>query len=87
MAALVEMWMSELAKLGEKVGRPRKQSLSQAIKPTHRSPGEDEEEEEGVPSSVFTLPLKSRAIRAKTHHEATLSEATIRLLMDCFSPC
>ncbi|KAF8410599.1 hypothetical protein HHK36_003131 [Tetracentron sinense] len=83
MSALVDMWMSELAKLGEKV-RPRETSRSEAIKTNHCFGKEEEEGKE--PASLLRSPPNSRVVRVQSHHESTLSEATVCMLMDRFTP-
>ncbi|KAE8008438.1 hypothetical protein FH972_004952 [Carpinus fangiana] len=73
MSAVVETWMGQLAKLGEKV-KARKPLFSKAKKG-----GEVEEAKEGV--------KESRVVQRDNNNTAMLSEATVCLLMDRFAPC
>lgn len=78
MAAVVEVCFGELAKLKEKVVRPRKLLFFQSQE------AEVAEEQLQVEATVLTCTRKPT--KAK-NQETTLSETTICLLMDRFTPC
>ncbi|XAR59502.1 hypothetical protein NMG60_11015357 [Bertholletia excelsa] len=70
MAAIVEVWIGELAKLGEKVPRPLLLNLKK-----RRNGGQKE---------GSSYPLVS--VKSDAEEKEELSEATICLLMDRFVP-
>lgn len=72
MAAVVETWVTELAKLKEKVG-PKKPFLF--ISKARGVVVEEEEEEREAEK-------ESKVV----HRETTMSEATVCMLMDRFAP-
>ncbi|TKY69156.1 hypothetical protein E2542_SST05424 [Spatholobus suberectus] len=72
MSAMLEVWMGELTKLGEKV-MPRKSLFSKAK--------EGSEEEQIVEKEA------QKEIMAVQRDSGTMSEATVCLLMDRFVPC
>ncbi|GMN37502.1 hypothetical protein TIFTF001_006877 [Ficus carica] len=81
MAAVVEMWMSELGKLGQKV-RKRPLAVSSKAKVNQ---GEDrkEEEEEVVKKE---MQKDSSSSSSSSSSSTGLSEETVFLLMDRFAP-
>ncbi|EXB63646.1 hypothetical protein L484_026988 [Morus notabilis] len=80
MAAMVEMWMTELGKLGEKVGAAKKRPLvilSKAKQGEVKVEMGDKEEEEAK-----EITRKERVVKK----DSSLSEETVFLLMDRFAP-
>ncbi|PQQ20658.1 hypothetical protein Pyn_04170 [Prunus yedoensis var. nudiflora] len=83
MSALVEVWMSELAKLKDKVGAKKRMVFSSKAK---QGEGDDEVEEQ---QQVLKEARKESSRMAQIQRDldsSTLSEARIRLLMDLFVP-
>ncbi|KAH7834069.1 hypothetical protein Vadar_012450 [Vaccinium darrowii] len=85
MSAMVDVWMGELGKLGEKV-RARKPFLLKRRK----NDQENQENEASLAkkkdpsSSSSSSVLRNSAAEKKTDN--TISEDTVRLLMDRFAP-
>ncbi|KAE9447221.1 hypothetical protein C3L33_20875, partial [Rhododendron williamsianum] len=84
MSAMVDVWMGELGKLGEKV-RARKPFLLRRRKDGH----EDQENEASLakkkdPAAAASVLRNSAAAEKKKDN--TISEATVCLLMDRFAP-
>lgn len=73
--AVVETWIGELAKLGEKVKARKRPFLRKA-----KHEGEEAEEDMKKESRVVQK-------RDSSCSNSMLSEATICLLMDRFAPC
>ncbi|BFG41658.1 hypothetical protein CerSpe_279340 [Prunus speciosa] len=83
MSALVEVWMSELAKLKDKVGAKKRMVFSSKAK---QGEGDDEVEEQ---QQVLKEARKESSRMAQIQRDldsSTLSEATVCLLMDRFVP-
>ncbi|BFG41657.1 hypothetical protein CerSpe_279310 [Prunus speciosa] len=83
MSALVEVWMSELAKLKDKVGAKKRMVFSSKAK---QGEGDDEVEEQ---QQVLKEARKESSRMAQIQRDldsSSLSEARIRLLMDRFVP-
>ncbi|ONH91394.1 hypothetical protein PRUPE_8G111400 [Prunus persica] len=81
MSAVVEVWMSELAKLKDKVGAKKRLVFSSKGK---QGEGDDEVEEQ---QQVLKEARKesSRMVQIQRDLDSSsLSEATVRLLMDRF---
>ncbi|XP_020426626.1 TMV resistance protein N [Prunus persica] len=84
MSAVVDVWMSELAKLKDKVGAKKRLVFSSKGK---QGEGDDEVEE---PQQVLKEARKESSRMAETQRDldsSTLSEPTVRLLMERFVPC
>ncbi|ONH91382.1 hypothetical protein PRUPE_8G110900 [Prunus persica] len=83
MSAVVDVWMSELAKLKDKVGAKKRLVFSSKGK---QGEGDDEVEE---PQQVLKEARKESSRMAETQRDldsSTLSEPTVRLLMERFVP-
>ncbi|BFG41665.1 hypothetical protein CerSpe_279390 [Prunus speciosa] len=83
MSAVVEVWMSELAKLKDKVGAKKRMVFSSKTK---QGEGDDEVEEQ---QQVLKEARKESSKMAQIQRDldsSTLSEATVCLLMDRFVP-
>ncbi|KAI5314392.1 hypothetical protein L3X38_043568 [Prunus dulcis] len=83
MSAVVDVWMSELAKLKDKVGAKKRLVFSSKAK---QGEGDDEVEEQ---QQVLKEARKESSRMAQIQRDldsSTLSEATVRLLMDRFVP-
>ncbi|KAI6677837.1 hypothetical protein NL676_038633 [Syzygium grande] len=78
MSALVEIWESELAKLGEKV------AIKKLLRSKSKSSQEREESAEAEPKKLSLAKKEER--RREVLAESTISEATVCLLMDRFVP-
>lgn len=83
MSAVVEMWMSELGKLGQKVeaaGKRRLVLLSSKLKK------EEEEEEAASKENIKSVVAQNKASSSTSTSTSTLSEDTVFWLMDRFAP-
>ncbi|KAK3420835.1 hypothetical protein EUGRSUZ_G00500 [Eucalyptus grandis] len=79
MSALVGIWESELAKLGEKV------AIKKLLQSKSKSDQEREESVEAEPKKLSMAKKGER--RREVPAESTISEATMCLLVERFVPC
>ncbi|CAL8176306.1 unnamed protein product [Prunus armeniaca] len=82
MSAVVEVWMSEFAKLKDKVGAKKRMVFSSKGK---QGEGDDEVEEQQVLKEARKESSRMAQIQ-RDLDSSTLSEATFCLLMDRFVP-
>ncbi|XP_008236677.1 PREDICTED: uncharacterized protein LOC103335451 [Prunus mume] len=82
MSEVVEVWMSELAKLKDKVGAKKRMVFSSKGK---QGEGDDEVEEQQVLKEARKESSRMAQIQ-RDLDSSTLSEATVCLLMDRFVP-
>ncbi|KAH0977671.1 hypothetical protein GBA52_027390 [Prunus armeniaca] len=82
MSAVVDVWMSELGKLKDKVGAKKWLVFSSKAK---QREGDDEVEEQQVLKEAGKESSRMAQIQRDLDSSA-LSEATVRLLMDRFVP-
>lgn len=83
MAAVVNVWVGELTKLGEKV-RVKKSSILKTRRSSESAAEDQEQEETKIPIGKSSAAVLKSPVEAKT--ETTLTESTIFLLMDRFAP-
>ncbi|ONH91398.1 hypothetical protein PRUPE_8G111800 [Prunus persica] len=82
MSAVVEVWMSELAKLKDKVGAKKRMVFSSKAK---QGEGDDEVKEQVVFKEARIESSRMAQIQ-RDLDSSTLSDAKVRLLMDRFVP-
>lgn len=83
MSAVVEVWVSELGKLKEKVGA-KKRFLWSSKKAKHaEGGGDDKADQQQLAAEAHD---ETTTVRKERRNSSTLSEATVCLLMDRFVP-
>ncbi|CAB4290321.1 unnamed protein product [Prunus armeniaca] len=82
MSAVMDVWMSELAKLKDKVGAKKRLVFSSKAK---QREGDDEVEEQQVLKEARKESSRMAQIQ-RDFDSSALSEATVRLVMDRFVP-
>lgn len=84
MSAVVDVWVSELGKLKEKVGA-KKRFLWSSKKAKHAEGGDDDKADQQQLASAAAHD-ETTTVRKERRNSSTLSEATVCLLMDRFVP-
>ncbi|KAM5549064.1 hypothetical protein ABKV19_000469 [Rosa sericea] len=89
MSAVVEVWVSELGKLKEKVGA-KKRFLWSSKKVKHAEGGDegevDQQQQPAVAAAAHEGAVMETTVRKERRNSSTLSEATVCMLMDRFVP-
>lgn len=85
MSAVVEVWVSELGKLKEKVGA-KKRFLWSSKKAKHAEGGGDDKVDQQQLALADAAHEETTTVRKERRNSSTLSEATVCLLMDRFVP-
>lgn len=84
MSAVVDVWVSELGKLKEKVGA-KKRFLWSSKKAKHAEEGDDDKAAQQQLAAAAAHD-ETTTVRKERRNSSTLSEATVCLLMDRFVP-
>ncbi|KAK9901957.1 hypothetical protein M0R45_007943 [Rubus argutus] len=84
MSAVVDVWVSELGKLKEKVGA-KKRFLWSSKKAKHAEGGDDDKADQQQLAAAAAHD-ETTTVRKERRNSSTLSEATVCLLMDRFVP-